>query len=105
MFLKQSEIVLFRPKSKKKKKLNFHLSGQKINSTMHIRYLGIIVLEHFSWNQHLKMLKKKLRAKWTFSKSTVLSLAKPPKNTHYTLEFPNHTSDMAAKYGANKKVS
>ena len=56
----KTEIVLFRPKSKKiNKKLNFRLSGQKITPTTHTRYLGIIVDKHFSWNQHLKMLKKK----------------------------------------------
>ena len=55
----KTEIVLFRPKSKKiNKKLNFRLSGQKITPTTHTRYLGIIVDKHFSWNQHLKMLKK-----------------------------------------------
>ena len=56
----KTEIVLFRPKSKKiNKKLNFRLSGQKITPTTHTRYLGITVDKHFSWNQHLKMLKKK----------------------------------------------
>ena len=57
----KTEIVLFRPKSEKiNKKLNFRLIGQKIIPTTHTRYLGIIVDEQFSWNQHLKMLKKKL---------------------------------------------
>ena len=58
----KTNIALFRPKNIKKinKKLKFHLIGQKIIPTTHTRYLGIIVDEHFSWNQHLKMLKKKL---------------------------------------------
>ena len=57
----KTEVVLFRPKSKKiNKKLNFCLSGQKIIPTTHTRNLGIIVDKDFSWNQHLKILKKKL---------------------------------------------
>ena len=42
------------------KKLNFRLSGKIIIPTTHTRYLGIIADQHFSWNQHLKILKKKL---------------------------------------------
>ena len=56
----KTEIVLFRPKNKKiNKKLNYRLSGEKIIPTTHTRYLGIIIDQHFTWDQHLKMLKKK----------------------------------------------
>ena len=61
MNVSKTKIVLFRPKLKKlNRKLNFCLSGQKIIPTIHTRYLGIFVDEHLSWNQHLKMLNKKL---------------------------------------------
>ena len=57
----KTEIVLFRTKNKKiNRKLNFRLSGQKITPTTHTKYLGIILDQHFLWDQHLKMLKKKL---------------------------------------------
>ena len=40
--------------------MNFRISGQKITRTTHTRYLGILMDQHISWNQHLKMLKQKL---------------------------------------------
>ena len=40
--------------------MNFCLSGQKITPTTHTRYLGILMDQHLSWDQHLKMLKQKL---------------------------------------------
>ena len=60
MFVKL-KLFFFRPKSKKlNRKLNFRLSGRKIIPTTHTRYSGITADKHFSWNQHLKMLKNKL---------------------------------------------
>ena len=55
---------------------------------MHTRYLCIIVDKHFSWNQHLKVLKKKLStANGLLAKTRyILSLAKPPKNTFAMFE-------------------
>ena len=40
--------------------MNFRISGQKIIPTTHTRYLGILMDQHLSWDQHLKMLKQKL---------------------------------------------
>ena len=40
--------------------MNFRISGQKITPTTHTRYLGILMDQHLSWDQHLKMLKQKL---------------------------------------------
>ena len=57
----KTEIVLFRPKNKIIcKNMNFRISGQKITPTTHTRYLGILMDQHLSWDQHLKMLKQKL---------------------------------------------
>ena len=55
----KTEIFLFQLK-KLNRKLSLCLSGQKIIPTIHTGYLGIFADEHFSWNQHLKTLKKKL---------------------------------------------
>ena len=57
----KTDIILFRSKNEKvKKKLNFRLSGQKIIPTTHNKYLGILLDQHLSWDQHLKIVKQKL---------------------------------------------
>ena len=80
MFLKLIFFFFFfELKVKKQKKVKLPLSGQKIIPTTHTRYLGIIVDKHFSWNPHLKMLKKNLsRANGHL---TMNILVKLPKNT------------------------
>ena len=40
--------------------MNFNKSDHKITPTTHTRYLGILMDQHLSWDQHLKMLKQKL---------------------------------------------
>ena len=46
----KTEIIIFRPKQKQiTKHLNFRISGHKINTCSKVRYLGIILEEH--WNQ------------------------------------------------------
>ena len=55
------EIILFRPKNNTiSENMSFRISGQKIIPTTHTKYLGILMDQHLSWNQHLKMLKQKL---------------------------------------------
>ena len=40
--------------------MNFRISGQEIAPATQTRYLGILMDQHPSWDQHLKMLKQKL---------------------------------------------
>ena len=58
----KTEIVIFRPKQKQIKHLNFRISGQKINTCTcsKVRYLGIILEEHLDSNIHINSLKYKL---------------------------------------------
>ena len=42
------------------KHLNFRISGQKINTSSKVRYLGVILEEHLDWNLHINFLKCKL---------------------------------------------
>ena len=59
--LNKREIILFRHKNHTiSKNMNFRISGQKIIPTTHNRYLDILMDQHLSWDQHLKMLKQKL---------------------------------------------
>ena len=57
----KTNIIIFRPKNKKiTKKLNFRISGQKIKTTTHTKYLGVLLDEHLTWNLHIKAIKTKL---------------------------------------------
>ena len=60
--VKKTEIILFRSKKKAiiNKKLNFRLSGEKITPTNSVKYLGIIMDEHLTWEKHIKTILPKL---------------------------------------------
>ena len=53
-------ILFWRKNNTISKNINFCISGQKIIPATHTRYLGILMDQHLSWDQHLKMLKQKL---------------------------------------------
>ena len=71
----KTEIIIFRAKQKTfNKRLNFPLSGKKINLCHSVRYLGLITDEHLTWNEHMSFLKSKLpRANWHASQITSLN--------------------------------
>ena len=57
----KTELIIFRPKNKSiKKHLNVRISGQKINETKQVKYLGMYLDEHLTWNFQLKQIKTKL---------------------------------------------
>ena len=57
----KTEILIFRTKNKIiTKKLNFRISGQKIIPSKSVKYLGLIIDEHLSWDSHIHILKAKL---------------------------------------------
>ena len=59
--MNKTELVIFRsPKKLIYKNLNFRLSGQKIEPKHHTKYLGVILDEHLSFNEHMNTLKQKL---------------------------------------------
>ena len=58
--MKKTELVIFRsPKKQIYRNLNFRLSGQKIEPKHHTKYLGVILDEHLSFNEHMNILKQK----------------------------------------------
>ena len=57
----KTDIVIFRsPRKQITKKMNFHLSGQKIRQKTCIKYLGVLIDEHLLFKDHIKFLKQKL---------------------------------------------
>ena len=57
----KTEIILFKTKNKVvTKHLNFRVSGQKIELSKSVKYLGITIQDDLYWNLHLSQLTKKL---------------------------------------------
>ena len=90
---KKTEIILFRSRNRTiDKQLNFRLSGQKINLSNAIKYLGIIIDEHLTWSNHINILACKLsRANGMLSKirhyvsyKTLISIYYAIFNSHLT---------------------
>ena len=50
----KTEIIIFRPKHKIiTKYLNFRISGEKMNLSAAVKYLGVILHEHLEWQGHI----------------------------------------------------
>ena len=57
----KTEIIIFRSKRKQiTKHLNYRISGQKINVSNKVRYLGIEIEQHLDWNVHVENVIPKL---------------------------------------------
>ena len=58
----KTEIVIFRSKTNKiTKKLNFRISGKKIDPTTHLKYLGIYLDEYLDWKYQTNQIIVKLQ--------------------------------------------
>ena len=57
----KTELEIFSPKRKQiTKHLNFRISGQKIEISNRVKYLGIQIDQHLNWNEHIKNIIPKL---------------------------------------------
>ena len=57
----KTEILIFRPKGKSiTKHLNFRISGEKINTSSTVNYLGVLLNENLQWQTHTDSLITKL---------------------------------------------
>ena len=58
----KTKIMIYKPKNTKiYKQLNFRISGQKIEVTDNIKYLGLHLLDSLEWDNHLQVIIKKLQ--------------------------------------------
>ena len=56
--VKKTNIVIFRsPRKQITKKMNFHMSGQKIRQKTCTKYLGVLLDEHLLFKDHINTLK------------------------------------------------
>ena len=76
---------------------------KKTIPSTHTRYLGIIVDEHFSWNQNLKMQKKKLsRANGPSAKAQYYPSPKFLRTLYFAI-FESHFRYGGQMQGQKKK--
>ena len=71
----KTEIIIFKRKNKKiEKKLNFRVSGQKINTTTTVKYLGVHLNDSLTWNTHLENLLPKLNRAMVYCPKYAITL-------------------------------
>ena len=89
--MNKTELVIFRsPKKRIYANLNFRLSGQKIEPKHHTKYLGVILDEHLSFNEHMNILKQKFnRENGILAKLRYYVSANTLKTIYYAL-FDSH---------------
>ena len=94
------EIILFRHKNNTiSKNMNFCISGQKIIPATHTRYLGILMEQHLSQDQHLKMLKQKLsRANGLLAKVSYYLSPKLLRTLYFSI-FESHLRYVCQIWG------
>ena len=99
----KTELILFRCKNKNiTKKMNFRISGQKINIILKTKYLGLILDEHLTFKYHLENLKLKLnRANCLLSKIRYF-VKFPLLRTIYYALFDTHLRYGCQIWGQNQ---
>ena len=60
MLIKLILLSFWSPRKQITRKMNFHLSGQKIRQKTCTKYLGVLIEEHLLFKDHLNFLKQKL---------------------------------------------
>ena len=108
----KTEIIIFRTKNSAiQKSLNFRLSGQRVQLSKKVKYLGIDIDEHLNWSSHIAVLLNKLsRATGILAKlrhyvnyHTILSIYYALFDSHvnYSLQswghVPNESLDKISK--------
>ena len=87
----KTEIVIFKARNKTiTKHLTFRISGQKIEPSWQVRYLGVILQEDLHWNTYLTSLIKKLsRSTGLLSKVRHYGPKHLPRTIYYSI-FNSH---------------
>ena len=86
------------------KHLNFRISGQKINTSSKVRYLGIILEEHLDWNLHINSLKCKLNRAIGILSKIQHYVPKLFLNTLYYTMFHAHLIYSCQIWGQNNTI-
>ena len=99
----KTELILFRSENKNiTKNMTFRISGQKINIICKTKHLGLIFVEHLTFNYHLENLKLKLnRANCLLSKIKYF-VNFPLLRTIYFALFDSHIRYGCQIWGQNQ---
>ena len=98
----KTKIIIFRNRFQQvNKKLNFRVSGEKINLTSSVKYLGVYVPPTLTWNTYLlKLIPKLNRAVGLLSK--IRHTPKPLLRTIYYSLFNSHLMYTCQTWGQSK---
>ena len=102
----KTEIVLFRsPRKTVTRKMNFRISGQKIEPKSSAKYLGIILDEFLNWKTHYHILKTKLeRSIGLLAKIRYFVSAKLLRTVYFAI-FDSYLRYGCQIWGQNKNVN
>ena len=75
---------------------NIHINNSELKKVTHTEFLGVIIDENLTWEQHIKALSKKL-ASCTTSLNRIIKFL--PKNMHKELELYYTLFESYLAYG------
>ena len=101
----KTEFVVFRsPRKEIEHELKIKLNGKRLYPSPYIKYLGVLLDEHLSWQPHIKELTKKLnRSNSMLSKIRHLVNKKTIRTLYFSL-FSSHMSYIVVRFGVKLDV-
>ena len=103
----KTELILFRSKSRNVKisELKIKINGKKLYPTSSVKYLGVHLDEHLTWDKHINELSIKLRrANGALSKLRHIMPRKITLNTYFAI-FHSHMKYGCQVWGQSYKVN
>ena len=99
----KTKLVIFSHKRKQiAKHLNFRINGQNIEISNRLKYLGIQIVQHLNWNEHVKNIILKLtRAIGMLSKIRYYVSKFLLKTIYYSI-FNSHLIYVCQVWGQNE---
>ena len=99
----KTEIVIFRPKHKPLyKSLNFRVSGQKIELSNSVKYLGLHLDAHLDWKFHIDILRTKLSRATGLLAKTRHYITKETLRSIYFALFHSHMTYGCQMWGQSE---
>ena len=98
----KTEVIIFRnPKKQLNYDIRLKLNGKYISPSSHVKYLGILLDEHLSWNFHLNSLATKLRKTNGIISKLRHFVPRSTMRSIYFALFHSHISYASIVWGQN----